>query len=513
MLQKTLNTLIQTDGQNSYYVSRSHPGVLLLHPVLKHLIALKEKNQLTDWLATLPVDLTEPVQIDQNTTVPRETILYYHKYLHFLEEKGYFDGVEKYPLPPNRYKASDIKTFLSNNRQIVFEVTESCNLKCRYCGFGEFYHDYAPRENKNLDLTLAKQLLDYMIELFQSPSQRQYFRKKFISFYGGEPLLNMAFIEEIVAYVKNKPLKFNQFAFSMTTNGLLLHKYMDFLVANDFSLSISLDGNEQHNQYRSFADGSPSYQTVYNNVLALREKYPDYFKTSVNFLTVVHDKNSLNEVNQFFEREFQKLPFIMEINPLGIKPGKRDEYEKIFKRKYAGLTDKDFLNVFQSTDKLLNSPLVDSLWHFLGSHSGYVYRRYDTLLQNQKLPWVVRTGTCNPFERKLFITAKGKILPCERVQHVYELGSIDKKGLNLDFEAIAEQMNQYYENLMSQCNHCAGSDSCSNCIFNINILDQCPQCSQFSQEEHLYTHLQRQLSLLEEMPRYYPTIMKNYQVS
>lgn len=28
---------------------------------------------------------------------------------------------------------------LANLPQLVFEVTDSCNLKCKYCAYGEFY--------------------------------------------------------------------------------------------------------------------------------------------------------------------------------------------------------------------------------------------------------------------------------------------------------------------------------------------------------------------------------------
>lgn len=37
---------------------------------------------------------------------------------------------------------------LANLPQLVFEVTDSCNLKCKYCAYGEFYDDFDIRENK-----------------------------------------------------------------------------------------------------------------------------------------------------------------------------------------------------------------------------------------------------------------------------------------------------------------------------------------------------------------------------
>lgn len=37
---------------------------------------------------------------------------------------------------------------LSNIRNIVFEVTDACNLQCTYCAYGKFYGNYDKRENQ-----------------------------------------------------------------------------------------------------------------------------------------------------------------------------------------------------------------------------------------------------------------------------------------------------------------------------------------------------------------------------
>ena len=34
-----------------------------------------------------------------------------------------------------------------NLRQLVFEVTDACNLKCKYCGYSDLYEGYDKREN------------------------------------------------------------------------------------------------------------------------------------------------------------------------------------------------------------------------------------------------------------------------------------------------------------------------------------------------------------------------------
>jgi uncharacterized protein len=53
----------------------------------------------------------------------------------------------------------------------------------------------------------------------------------------------MPFIKAVVNHVENNiNCLFRKFSFSMTTNALLLNKYMDFLQEHQFFLLISSDG-------------------------------------------------------------------------------------------------------------------------------------------------------------------------------------------------------------------------------------------------------------------------------
>ena len=100
--------------------------------------------------------------------------------------------------------ANDVKYHLANTPQITFEVTDACNLKCIYCGYGQFYSDYDIRENKRLPVEKAIVLLDYLHDLWNSSLNASMNKTLYISFYGGEPLLNMSFIQTIVDYFEKK---------------------------------------------------------------------------------------------------------------------------------------------------------------------------------------------------------------------------------------------------------------------------------------------------------------------
>ena len=43
----------------------------------------------------------------------------------------------------------------------------------------------------------------------------------------------------------------------------------------------------------------------------------------------------------------------------------------------------------------------------------------------------IPTGTCRPFERKLFLTVRGKILPCEKIGQEHAIGYL--KGWKTEF--------------------------------------------------------------------------------
>lgn len=335
------NLPIRTKGGNDYHISPHIPQVLLLHPVLGYLVKLRESGiNLDEWIEKMG---QEGVEIEDGIRVTGEEARYYYNYLLFLDKHRYFEEPKKMEMTGNRYDAQTIEFHLANTQQIVFETTNGCNLRCRYCGYGELYTEYEKRGNKTLDFDIAGKFFDYMIELIESPLNRKTHKKIACSFYGGEPTLNMPFIKEMVRYAKSKPLTNREFFFTMTTNGIELDKHIDFFVENEFRLLISFDGNERNSDYRVFPDGSASFDILYNNVKKLKEKYPGYFEEFVDFNAVLHDKNSNKEINSFIMEHFGKSPIIGEVNPLGIKPEKREEFDRIFKKMHSGLTDQDFI--------------------------------------------------------------------------------------------------------------------------------------------------------------------------
>ena len=507
-------TLIESKRQNKYLYDQKVKNTQWCHPLLYHILKLYQRGTDVDqWYRELTDGVYDPVQIENYGTFAKEEITYYYRKYILLQKNSFFSAIDTEHYLSKRLSADEVKSSLANTRQVTFEVVDFCNLECAYCTYGKFYNNYDRREKNKLSPGTAKTFLNYLLNLLNSPMNQSHDRLLHIGFYGGEPLLNFPFIREIVEYVCQLNMVHNRFCFTMTTNGLLLEKYMDFLVSNDFSLLISLDGNEYNNSYRVFKDGTPAYRQILKNVNALKTKYPDYFKSRVNFNAVFHNRNSVADIHRYFKTQFNKMPAISELNPSGVSASMREEFWKTYANVNASLFQLEDYSLVEK-DMFIRLPNIKGVSQFLDQCSGFVFNDYNDLLvpvkegktENREVR--VPTGTCIPFDRKVFITVKGKILPCEQIGHQYGLGAVDESKVELDFEKIAETYNRYYDKLKDQCCACAHSEACLQCIFLLNIDAPNPKCYGLFNKEELSQFLATQMSYLEENPQPYRKIMK-----
>ena len=124
-------------------------------------------------------------------------------------------------------RSEDVRRCLSNSPQLTFEITDACNLRCEYCGYGKFYSDYDERKSTRLSPLRAKVLLGDLSSLWGAEPNASHNQNVYISFYGGEPLMNVPFIKEIISYVEELDCPSRSFTFDMVINGILLdHRRM-----------------------------------------------------------------------------------------------------------------------------------------------------------------------------------------------------------------------------------------------------------------------------------------------
>jgi uncharacterized protein len=472
---------LKTLSENNYFIDKKLKNIALCHPFLAK------------------ISKTEP-----GTDMVYDDMNYYREKAKYLSKHGFFDKYQQYN--HGRISAQDVEYWVANTDQILFEVTDACNLKCKYCGFGEFYDDYEPRNNIALSPLKANTILNFMKPLWKGPLAASNRKSISIGFYGGEPLLNISLIKMVVMTIKNWDNS-DRFIFSMTTNAVLLIKNIEFLIENNFHLLISLDGNENNNGYRVDKQGRNSFSRVLKNVDQLVQKYPKYFEKNVNFNAVLHNKNSVSDIYDFIYKRYWKAPRIGELNDMGIRPDMRSEFNKTYRNFIESLNQSEnypeiLSNIF------MNLPPYKSVTRIIYFYSGYVYKTYNDLFDSKNEKIFIPTGTCFPFSKKIFVTTTGKLLPCERIGHQYTLGSVTDDKVDLEFNNIADKYNNYYDKLNSQCSICYHDSICIQCIFNLKNLEEKPVCHGYMNKDVIAGYFSDNISFLEKHPLDYYRIME-----
>lgn len=432
---------------------------------------------------------------DKNDVDIQENSFYRNKY-HWLKQQGFFSNIDTKTKFSGRINEDIVKQQLANLKQLTFEVTDKCNLNCTYCAYGHLYGDYDQRESSYLSFEDAKKIIDYLVSYFNSELNKSSNSTFYISFYGGEPLLGFNFIKQVVSYVSK--LRINRtIKFSMTTNALLLEKYIDYLVVQNFNLLISLDGDEQGNSYRVFHNGKPAYKNIISNIEFVYNKYPQYFKSNVNFNTVLSNRNDESSIISFFKNKFNKTSTISPLNNSGIREEAKDEFNAMFRNinEYKLAKNEDFQTI--KKDLFLSLPSFSMVSTFLLRNSNNYISSVPELFYGEQFNKILPTGTCIPFSKKMFITVNKKIMICERIGHEYYSGVIDDDVL-LDFEKIVNEYNKRIEKIENQCQKCFINENCSQCMFYIDKLDDNPVCKSFVNKKDYLNYLSNIFSYMEE---------------
>lgn len=480
---------------NIYFINNKINQIYYLNPILVYVA----KNIMN--IQSINKDI---VDIHGIGSVDKNQIEYYKKKYNFLKSNGILTDDNYVESKNKRLSGEDIKSSIANTNQIVFEVTERCNLSCKYCGFGELYEGYDTRSNKDFDIEAAKMLLSYLQTLWNSNLNGSIGKPIYIGFYGGEPLLNFEFIKKVVEYIKSLKFNKNSIRFNMTTNSILLDKYMDFLVENDFIVTISIDGDKIHNQYRVFSDGKPSYEIVERNLLLLKEKYPQYYIKNIGISSVFHNKSSYSQLNKYILEKFEKKPRISELS------------RRCLSEKGSKICD-----LFGSVSDVYNNELScdptvlnfhdfhrDLVKTVIKSYNRFTFDNYPSLLYEKKYKRLP-TGTCIPFSQKIYVTTGGKILPCEKINYNFSLGTFNSERINIDFTKIAETYNSIFDKYAKFCEKCCYFNICGQCVLFVDDPShEVIECVKFKNREQFQKLLSNVTSYYEQKPEMYSQIVK-----
>ncbi len=139
--------------------------------------------------------------------------------------------------------------------QLFFVPNYSCNFACTYC-----YQDEYAYPQQSLTTEIINAFFDYIKTEFAG-------RKKYITVFGGEPLLNSPKQREMIGYLLNKSNE-AKLDVCFVTNGYSLEEYVELLSnARIREIQVTLDGKGSvHDNRRFLKGGGPTFEKIVSGI-------------------------------------------------------------------------------------------------------------------------------------------------------------------------------------------------------------------------------------------------------
>ena len=154
---------------------------------------------------------------------------------------------------------------------ICLNITNSCNLKCKYC--------FVEQKSEFIKLETAIQIINYLHKNLLIKRNKFNYPKDYkcrVTFFGGEPTL--LFNEIIIPLVNYIESNFkNDFILSITTNGTLLNKSkILFLKNHNIDVLLSLDGDKYTQDFnRPMKNNKSSFDQIMKILPILQHYFPN----------------------------------------------------------------------------------------------------------------------------------------------------------------------------------------------------------------------------------------------
>ncbi len=324
-------------------------------------------------------------------------------------------------------------------QQLTLEVTEECNLRCNYCIYSEKYPTRRSFTSRYLKWPVAKKAIDYYLSMMREGLKINPNLTPTFTFYGGEPLLNFDLIKQTVEYVNNINFLIKP-AYSITTNGTLLTKKISkFLVENDFSLAISLDGpKDEHDRNRVTQNKRGTFDIIIKNIDNINDK------SKLHILPVFDYKSDIFKNNDFFQNanlaKPDRVSFVSTVSGSNYHESFSIEEIELYRQKIKKAKEQFFGEVLK--DQIDRSSYF---FHMFGTKAERTILAPAVLYQHDA--FFPATGSCVP-GKKIFVTVDGFYHICERVPYTFPIGDVDS-GLN--YYAIANIIDKYQKKVIENC--------------------------------------------------------------
>jgi uncharacterized protein len=255
-----------------------------------------------------------------------------------------------------------------------------------------------------------------------------------VSFYGGEPLLELDLIKAVVAEARSHP-DWPPFRFIIDTNGTLLNdEAVAFITQEGVHLQISLDGPRHlHDLHRVTQDGRGSHAVILAGLQRLLQRRPDMARR-ISFIVTLAPPYDLLAVAEFFQdfplwRQLGlDAPVQVRVNFAdleGIPPSAVACTDRAYGEPQRNLDQARSLYIAAATeghrDRL--SPVLTAF--FDQGLIGFYHRQRGPL----QTP-VTLQGCCLPGQRRLHVRTDGALQTCERVGESLVIGDV-QSGIDL----------------------------------------------------------------------------------
>jgi uncharacterized protein len=247
----------------------------------KHNIFSKIKDSKNFFIVNLltgNADIVNPGDAEKISELRSNGTIADGNFLKELSEKGYWvDEKEETKLYQRKY-LDFVDSRDDDEIQLFFVPNYSCNFACSYC----YQDEYAPAKG-----SLSYEIIDAFFRYVQTEFAD---RKKYLTIFGGEPLLNSPKQKETISYIIEKANAAN-LDISIVTNGYTLIDYIDVLKQGRVrEIQVTLDGTASvHNSRRFLKGGVGTFDKIVEGVDACLAN-----NLSVNLRMVVDKDNMQN---------------------------------------------------------------------------------------------------------------------------------------------------------------------------------------------------------------------------
>ncbi len=310
--------------------------------------------------------------------------------------------------------AGDLKRKTSGVvKALCLHVAHTCNLNCAYCFASQGKYQGA---RAVMSFEVGKRALDFLIENSRGRTNLE------VDFFGGEPLMNLDVVKELVAYARTREKECGKnFRFTLTTNGILVDDdVIDFCNREMSNVVLSLDGRKEiHDRYRVDYAGRGSWERIVPKFQRLVEARggKDYYMRG----TFTHaNPDFLKDIETMLELGFTELS----MEPVVCAPGDP-----------SALTEEDKPIVMEQYEKLAELMLQRH-------REGRPFTFYHYMIDLEGGPCIYkRVSGCGSGTEYMAVTPWGDLYPCHQFvgDEKWKLGNVfdgvDNKAVQNEFLA------------------------------------------------------------------------------